>query len=116
MIVQRGTSILGEQFIDIELRGDSGFVEARLKGRVLEISYMEGRDVIFQIAQIKRELGPEPFDVIRGYATGELVEKIMESGYWTRFAGLVSSRLGENWSAETIKEGAKTWLVLTKRP
>jgi hypothetical protein len=114
MIVQRGTSILGERFIDIEVRGGSGFVEARLQGGVLEISYMEGRDVIFQIAQIQTELGREACDIIRGYATDELAEKIKVPGYLERFAGLMSARLGVNWSAQTVKEGAKTWLVFTK--
>ena len=114
MIVQRGTSILGEQFSDIEVRGESGLVEARLQGGVLEITYMEGRDVIFQIAQIQTWLGRAAFDVIRGYATDELAQKMEVPGYLRRFAGLVSARLGENWSAQTVKEGAKTWLIFTK--
>lgn len=114
MFIERGTSIFGEEFIDFEVRGPSGFVEARLQGGVLEISYMEGRDVIFQIVQIKRELARKMFDVIRGYATDELAEKIKVPGYLGRFADVLSARLGENWSAETVKEGAKTWLVFTR--
>jgi len=114
VLIRRGVSTLGEEFIDIEARSASGFVEARLQDGVLEVSYMQGPDVIFLLAAINRELGPETISVIRGYATDRLSERIIKADYLSRFAKLLSARLGENWSGEIVKKGAKQWLVFTK--
>lgn len=114
MLIRRGISTLGEEFTDIEARSGTGFVEARLKGGILEVSYMEGRDIIFLLAEIIRALGPETITVIRGYATDRLSEKIEEADYVQRFARVLSARLAGNWSAEILNEGEKMWLVFTK--
>ncbi len=109
-----GSNSYGE-YTDFEIQTDRGVLATRLEGRVLKVDWVESKSVIFQLKMIQDAAGgPRAFNVIKGYATDVLADKIKIPGYIQRFANAVGARLGGVWKPTLEPVGAKTFFILTR--
>ena len=114
--VLKGNDRLGE-FTRFDVRCGSQALETTLREKTLTVDWVKSPNAIFQLGEIQEKAGgPGSFNVIKGYVTDQLAEKVTDPAYVSRLTQVIGNRLGGTWTATIEPEGVKKFLILTRTP